>query len=219
MRTIGITAAAVAVALGGSIDLPNLAIGTAHAEVLLCKRGKRITLRDEECGEKETVVPATELGVAGPPGPAGPQGLPGLAGAPGAPGTDGARGPSNGRFYSSGIDILEWETDEYQTVATLDLSAGSWVITAKVVPNSNTAGSVSYTCEMVLGGTVIDRTADVSLPPQLDLTGSDDREIATLTAAGTLEAAGTVDVACRATSSLGNWLARSITAIQVDTLS
>ncbi len=218
MNTTGLTTAAVAGVLAGLIGLSTPAVRDARADVLLCKKGKRITLREDGCANKETVLPATELGVVGTPGEPGPAGAPGAPGAPGAAGAPGARGPSNGRFYSSGTDILEWEADAYQTVATLGLAAGSWVITAKVVPNSNTVNPISYTCEMLLGGLVIDRTADVSLPPQLDLTASDDREIVTLTAAGTLEAAGTVDVACRATSSVGNWLARSITAIQVETL-
>lgn len=53
----------------------------AQGVVVICKRGKRIKLRETACRKKETQIDATELGVTGPqgtqgpPGPAGPGAL------------------------------------------------------------------------------------------------------------------------------------------------
>jgi hypothetical protein len=61
--------------LGVELALPQ----DGAAAVLICKKGKKLTLR-ETCKSKETQVAATELGVTGPPG------------ADGTDGTDGAPG-------------------------------------------------------------------------------------------------------------------------------
>jgi hypothetical protein len=58
----------------------------SEAALVICKRRKRIQLREDACKRKETRIDATELGVPGVPGQDG------AAGAPGSPGQDGAAG-------------------------------------------------------------------------------------------------------------------------------
>lgn len=47
--------------------------GEAHAALVFCKRGKKITVREGLCKRKESIIPASDLGVVGPAGPQGPQ--------------------------------------------------------------------------------------------------------------------------------------------------
>ena len=57
----------------------TLLVASADATVVICstKKGK-LSLRSDACKAKETLVPAADLGVTGPPGAAGPAGLSGL---------------------------------------------------------------------------------------------------------------------------------------------
>src|SRR5262245_25615214 len=41
----------------------------ARGDVLICKRGRRLTLRETACKRRETRLDAAQLGVTGPPGP------------------------------------------------------------------------------------------------------------------------------------------------------
>jgi hypothetical protein len=51
-----------------------VAIGDAGAVVVICKKGKKLLLREASCKGKEQQVAASELGVVGPQGPQGVQG-------------------------------------------------------------------------------------------------------------------------------------------------
>jgi hypothetical protein len=62
----------------------------AWGALVICKRGKKITLRETACKAKETAVSATELGVVGPTGATGAAGPTGATGATGATGTPGS---------------------------------------------------------------------------------------------------------------------------------
>ncbi|MFN2471889.1 MAG: hypothetical protein ABR583_13070 [Gaiellaceae bacterium] len=95
----------------------------------------------------------------------------------------------------------------------MNLAAGTFVVTAKVVANNNDAAVRAVSCSLLLGTTTIDDLFDDGL--DMGATANDDRAVATLTGAATLAAAGTASVVCRTNSPSGNWLARSITAIQV----
>jgi len=57
-------ATAAIIALVGMAAPPTLL-----GEVLICKRGHRLTLRETACKRRETRVDAAQLGVTGPPGP------------------------------------------------------------------------------------------------------------------------------------------------------
>jgi hypothetical protein len=63
-------------------------------------------------------------------------------------------------------------------------------------------GGTSYAAVRITGG-----TAD-----------SDDRDVVTLTGAGALASAGTAMVVCRTNAVNGNWLARSISGVQVSSI-
>ena len=78
---IGARRAVVSVAVGVAVALVMPL--AANAVVVMCKKKNKITLREAACKTKETLVPATELGMAGPTGPTGPTGDTGPAG-PGA---------------------------------------------------------------------------------------------------------------------------------------
>jgi hypothetical protein len=110
-------------------------------------------------------------------------------------------------------------TGQDQTVATLSLPAGTYVINASLVANNNAAAQNTVNCDLLLNGTAIDRTS--SDPTGIELgnnTLPGSRESIALTGAGTLAAAGNVTIVCDATIASGNWLERTITAIQVATL-
>jgi hypothetical protein len=199
-----IVVAAVLVASGAFKDA-----SAQQLKVCLNKKGTKAQIRTN-CKKRETEVDPGQVGLNGP------KGDPGVQGPAGPAGVGGARGPSDGRFFSSGSDVLAFVQDTDQTVASLNLPAGNWVITAKVVANNNDASVGQYGCMLLLDGTEIDSLYDLL---ELDLGGTSttDRSVATLTAAGTLAADSTADVVCRTNSPSGNWLARTITAIQVET--
>lgn len=123
---------------------------------------------------------------------------------------------SEGRSFNSGADVLAFVPNTDQNVASLQLPAGNWVLTAKVVANNNDPATQQFGCSLQLGGVEIDNLFDND---NLDIGPSDDdRNVVTLTGSGTLATDGTVDVICRTNSPSGNWLARSISAIQVQNL-
>ncbi|CAN5560536.1 hypothetical protein BH20ACT18_BH20ACT18_06340 [soil metagenome] len=146
---------------------------------------------------------ATDLvGATGPAGPAGPAG---------------PRGPSDAFSSQSGTNIQAFVANTDQTVATVALPAGKFVLTGKVVANNNEAVARQVDCSLNLGPTQLDNLfGDAGL----DIQGSttDDRVVISLTGAGTLAAAGNATVVCRTNGGSGNWIARSITAIQVATV-
>jgi len=86
-RGRGPVACGVALVLSGA-----LLTGQAEAGIVICKRKNAIKLRQDQCKKKETLVEATELGVAGPSGQNGMDGMNGANGANGMDGMDGVDG-------------------------------------------------------------------------------------------------------------------------------
>lgn len=190
------------IALFGSATLSQAAI--------VCKnnnKGGAMFIRDT-CKKNQTQVTLSDYGAVGPQGPAGPIG---------AQGPVGPRGPSDGYAFSSGSNILPFVTNTEQNVATLNLPAGNWLITAKLVINNNEAAWRQYSCSLLLGGNEIDNLRD-QLQNDIGPDANTDRAIVTLTGGGNLPALGIADVICKTNSSSGNWLARSMTATQVENL-
>ncbi len=101
-----------------------------------------------------------------------------------------------------------------QVVLDIDLPAGSYLVTAKVGMNNNSASAATVTCSLKLGATVID---DLINGVFLPVSGGD-REVAALTSGGTLAAPGKASLVCRSSQALGNWFAPSITAVQIAAL-
>lgn len=186
---------------------------TLSQAAIVCKNNNKagaMFIRDT-CKKNQSQVNLSDFGAVGPQGPMGP------AGPIGAQGPVGPRGPSDGYAFSSGSNILSFVTNTEQNVATLNLPAGNWLITAKLVVNNNQSASRQYSCRLLLGGNEIDNLHDqlqYDIGPNTDT----DRAIVTLTGGGTLPAPGTADVICTTNSTSGNWLARSITATQVENL-
>lgn len=194
------------IALFGSTTLSHAAI--------VCKNNNKagaMFIRDT-CKKNQTQVNLSDFGAVGPQGPMGP------AGAIGPQGPVGPRGPSDGHAFSSGTNILPFVTNTEQNVATLNLPAGNWLITAKLVANNNEAAWRQYGCWLLLGGNEVDNLSGHSLANDIGPDANTDRAIATLTGGGNLLAPGTAEVICQTNSTSGNWLARSMTATQVENL-
>jgi hypothetical protein len=119
-------------------------------------------------------------------------------------------------FAARGTNLLAFGTiNTDQTVASVDLPAGSYIVSAKLVINNNDAAIRTFGCSLRVNTTVIDNLFDANLFPISPSGSGGERETVTLMGAGTLAAPGTANVVCRTSATTGNYLARSITAIQV----
>jgi hypothetical protein len=159
-----------------------------------------------------------KTGVTGAPGATGATGAigaTGAGGATGASGKEGPRGPSTAFNTNSGESILEWPLigGTKLTVASLSLPAGNFSVVGKLIANNN-GGNAFFQCELRLGGAVIDPGfGGIGLG-----TAPNDRHAMMLSGTGSLSSAGTANMVCEVNSSEGNYLGRSITAIQVAAL-
>jgi hypothetical protein len=121
-------------------------------------------------------------------------------------------------YFARATNVLAF-TGVDQTVATLSLPAGSYVIATSLVANNNSAAPNEVSCSLLLNGAVIDRTSSDSVGITLSATGTaGERESIALTGAGTLAGTADVTVVCDADTASGNWLERTVTATQVATL-
>ncbi|WP_210649036.1 hypothetical protein [Nocardioides sp. SYSU D00065] len=193
---------ALVVALGGTsyaaVAIPKSSVGSKQIidSSVKSKDIKNGTLKgtDFKTGE----LPAGSQGPAGPAGPAGPQG---------------PVGPSNGYRFDSGSDILDWTATD-QTVATLSLPAGSYVLFAKTMGNNNAATVATMNCKLRFNGTVVDDGLGY-----LSLDGSGvDRGYVPLAGTATSAGPATASVTCQASANTGNWLSRTITAVKVGSI-
>jgi hypothetical protein len=189
--------------------------GTAFAASQLGKESvgtkqlkkEAVSLAKIKAGAKSSLKGAT-----GPAGPKGATGSQGSKGDKGDKGEKGERGPSAG-FSTNANDILEF-TPGPQTVATLSLPAGHYVVTGYANVNNNEATQVSASCSIVLGGTEIGTTNTVNLASNTAL----DRQVLTVSAGGSLGASGTAELVCNVNPVSGNYLGRGLTAVQVGSL-
>jgi hypothetical protein len=182
--------------------------GTSYAAIKLPKNSvTSATVKDRSLMKKDFRPGQLPAGKRGPAGPAGPAGT---------AGGDGGGG-SGAAFFNrtdASENVVPGNAD--QTVQSLNLPAGSWVVTAKFVAdndNPDAAATGTLTCTLTLGGAVID-----SLGPATDFdpgTASN-----TLTGAGTLGGPGTATVVCNTANSVGagTYRARSITAVQASSV-
>ena len=172
--------------------------GTSYAAIKLPKNSvTSTTVKDRSLMKKDF---RTGQLPAGKRGPAGPQGPAGEAGS----------GASSAAFFNraEALENLIPGTAD-QTVQSLNLPAGNWVVTAKFVAENGTATGV-LACRLTLGGAAIDSLG----PAGVDF----DQGAAshTLTGAGPLGGPGAAAVVCNTGNSVGagTYRARSITAVQ-----
>ncbi len=138
--------------------------------------------------------------------PRGPQGI---------EGPEGPRGPSNLVVAQELMFPVAWSSTAYATHRSLNLPAGSWLVTATLALDSDDTDPVSIArCLLLVGGTMVDG-ADVMLG-QNDMAGA--RMPMTLQGGHTLAAPGAAELQCRGFVGPGVVLDPSITALQVATL-
>ena len=123
---------------------------------------------------------------------------------------------SSAGYFVRANTIVGFTTTDL-VVATLSLPAGSYVINASLVANNNSGADNGAFCRLELNGTTIDQLGAAELPLGPGSAAAS-RESIALTGAGTLAAAADATVVCRAANSSGNWLERTMTAVQVASL-
>jgi hypothetical protein len=151
-------------------------------------------------------------GRTGATGRAGAAGSNGSNGANGTNGTNGERGPSTAFSVQSNLGLVDFSLtpEAMVTVASLSLPAGSFSIEAKVAANDNT-GTALVGCELLAAGGVIDAGENLTLAAA----APGDRGYFALANSATLTSPGNAQINCKSSTTQGNYLDWSITAIQV----
>jgi hypothetical protein len=180
----------LAVALGSSP-----AMGAAN---LAGKVTKALKLAKKANKKADAALTASKQ--PGPPGPAGPAG------------STGPSGPSNG-YASPPVSSVAW-TFSQQTLASVPVQAGSYILDSYVVADNNGVGAIQASCWLRLAGASVTNTTLVRLAPN----GPGDSDAIALTTGGTATVAGTAELRCTSLSSLGEWRDPMITAIKVGSL-
>lgn len=195
---------------------PQADAATIYACVKKKSGTARFVSQKTKCRKSESKLSWNTTGKNGADGKNGANGANGAAGLAGKNGANGAIGPSFAFNTNSGADILGFPSVSNQelTVSSINLPAGNFTVLGKVVVNNNAASMVTAHCELILGGTTIDSGFEgifLGEPPS-------DRAYLMLAGTGTLSSPGTANIVCKVTSISGNYLDRSITAIQVGAL-
>jgi hypothetical protein len=147
--------------------------------------------------------------------PQGPKGATGAQGPKGNTGNTGATGPSNGYFSSSTAATLPvaWTTPDSQTLRSLSLPAGKYILNAVVQADNDAATPSTAGCQITINTGSVD---GASVRPGVD--GSDDQDVIALTGGATLVAPATATLDCSASTAFGTWKSFSLTAIKVASL-
>ena len=139
----------------------------------------------------------------------------GSRGPRGETGPEGLRGPSNLYLAQEFMFPVAYSSTAYATQRSLNLPAGSWLVTATLAVDSDDPDPVSSVrCLLLVGGTMVDG-ADAMLG-QNDTAGA--RMAITLQGGHTLTAAGAAELQCRGFTGTGVVLDPSITALRVETI-
>jgi hypothetical protein len=182
--------------------------GTSYAAIKLPKNSvTSTTVKDRSLMKKDFRPGQLPAGKRGPAGPAGPAG-------------DGGAGGGGGAFFQrvEAFEPLVVGTAD-QTIQSLSLPAGNWVVTAKFIAENKTPGGVEgvgkLACTLTLGGAALDTLGSGGI--DFDPPGAANT---TLTGAGTLGGPGAATVVCNTlnTVGLGGYWARSITAVQASSV-
>jgi hypothetical protein len=118
---------------------------------------------------------------------------------------------------NSANDILSFNGTNNQptTVATLNLPAGNYFLLGKVQVNNNSAALVSANCALSVGGTVIDNGFESI---RVEAEGKADRAYLVMSGVASLPTAEAATINCKVTTTEGNWLNRTLSAVQVRAL-
>jgi hypothetical protein len=200
-----LTGGALAAALIDTGDIKNGAVTKKklHKNSVNSKKVKNKTLKAKDFADGQL-----EQGVQGI------QGLQGPKGEKGEKGDQGDIGPSTG-FGASTPDGLAW-TGAFQTVQSLTLPAGSYVVNGKVHANNNNAANAIVDCDLRVDGTPVDDGDD------LVRLGNNNQPAERLylvqSAAVSFSAETTVTIDCDTSVTPGTWSDRVLTAVKVGAL-
>ena len=154
----------------------------------------------KSCGSKETAITWNKQGpqgVPGLPGPKGDKGDPGDPGPKGDPGPQGDRGPSDAYKHRS-LTPVTLTGNAATDVASLDLPAGSYVVSSQQTVGSTHPGPLFVACGLsaYVGGNYVPFSADNGSTAGLNYQAG--VNVATLVnnTAVTLNAPGTVKLTC-----------------------
>jgi hypothetical protein len=128
-----------------------------------CKRGER-KIAWTKSGSRGERGPRGRSGTPGPQGAAGPAGAHGATGAAGASGATGPIGPSNAfeAFNAGPVPINGTDADSATSLATLsNVTAGSYVLSARVQLNGSATTASQVFCTASLGGRFVRSIADI----------------------------------------------------------
>ncbi len=199
----------------------------ADAALVICKKGKRVLLRETVCKRSETPIPASDLGVTGPTGPQGAQGLPGEQGAQGLPGEQGVQGiqgPASTDAFStqSGVQVLL--TSTMADTQTLALDAGRYVVIASVALfNLDSANGEAFCHVRVTDGGIASGNSVVTLygtERSIGVGGAsnDNQRVYVGQGGVTLTEAGTLHLQCQSSAVNVNAVDGMFTVVRVGTL-
>jgi len=214
-RVLNVCLTAMVLLLAGVV-LTRATIPDAKGVIHACynKSGGSIRVIDDSvtgCGANETSLNWNVPGAAGPSGPIGPQGPVGPSGpqGPAGPaGPQGALGPSNAYVRADQTTLVTLPANQLPvTVISLDLPAGSFIVSARVTKVSN---AVTETfCTLVSNSIAVDARSLVSNDAEAALLGWTQ-----------LSTSGTVAVVCQeldgVTTVVNNF---KLSAIQVGSIS
>jgi hypothetical protein len=167
--------------------------------------------------------PAGAAGATGPVGATGPAGAVGATGAAGAAGASGVSGATGPRGPSDGLSIRGSTTTAWtgaeQTLVSLTLTPGKWLIATKTTVVNQDAARREFRCELQVAGTVIDRNYEGSTGVPLQFAGGVDRTTSALTNGVSVSTSSTASLVCIALSGVaGLFVEPTMTAVDVETL-
>ena len=201
-KLIAVGVAIVAVA-AGSAAFAAIPDGNGVIHACYDNQSGQVRIYDSQtnlpksCGSKETAITWNKQGPQGLPGPKGDTGDPGAPGPQGDPGPQGERGPSDAYKHRS-QDFVTLSGNVSTEVTSLDLPAGSYVVSAKTIVGSNSAGSTLVGCGLLAyqGGNYVPWSADDGSVGYVNHQGGiQGATLANMTTV-TLNAPGTVQLRC-----------------------
>lgn len=181
----------------------------ADAALVICKKGKRVLLRESACKRSETPIPASDLGVTGPPG---------------APGQQGIQGPGAIDAFSTGSGSQALLTSTMADTQALALDAGRYVVSASLALFNLDSATGEAFCQVrvtdggVVSGNSVYTLAGTERTIGIDGASSDNQRVYVGQGTVTFTAAGVLHLQCQSSAVNVNAVDGALTAIRVGTL-